>query len=335
VLNDKERDEGLMKIETKEQILEILNMDYDQYKETVMKEAYDILVAHKKKQIKVTGMLAFNNRCKNQCTYCGMRANNTDLKRYTMPLKESIAIEKTFESVGINRIFFISGDDPNYFFNDLKIMVEEASKMGLYTMMGVGERSYEEFLELKEAGLDEYALKFETANPILFEKIKPRKTLEKRLASIDDLKKSGLRLGSGDIVDFPGQTLDNLAEDILLTKKLEIHWAPIIPYMPVPGTPLAKEGPRGSVEIMQKVISILRIMLPDVDLTAQQPGKDLSKGLGDYDANRDAIKAGANLLFVDMTPKEEQENFRVIEHRVLNEMKTVERIIESMGMVQK
>jgi biotin synthase len=57
----------------------------------------------------------------------------------------------------------------------------------------------------------------------------------------------------------------------MLMKKLEISGHLFIPYMPVPGTPLAKKAEWGSVETTLKEISILRIMMPGVNITAQQP----------------------------------------------------------------
>lgn len=62
------------------------------------------------------------------------------------------------------------------------------------------------------------------------------------MACIEAIRDCGMLLGSGNIVGYPGQTLEQLADDILLMKKLEIHWAPIIPFMPAAGTPLADEG---------------------------------------------------------------------------------------------
>ena len=92
--------------------------------------------------------------------------------------------------------------------------------------------------------------------------------------------------------DYPGQTLSMLAEDILLTKALGISWAPVIPYLPVPGTPLAEEGGPGSIDLCQRTISLLRLMMPEVRITAQQPGPDPQKGLSDTVGNLEAASEG-------------------------------------------
>lgn len=76
---------------------------------------------------------------------------------------------------------------------------------------------------------------------------------------------------------MPYQSLEDMADDLMLMNDLKINWAPIIPYMHIPNAPLADEGGRGSVDIMIKVISILRLMIPHVDITGQQPGEDIKK----------------------------------------------------------
>lgn len=90
----------------------------------------------------------------------------------------------------------------------------------------------EQYRELRAAGLDEYVMKFEMSHKDTFERLNPSTTFERRNQGIRWIREAGLLLGSGNIVDFPGQSLDELADDILLMKELEISWAPNIPFMP-------------------------------------------------------------------------------------------------------
>jgi biotin synthase len=319
-------------IKTREDVVSVLNMPFDEFEKTVKKQAFYTLIESKKNKVLVSGMIAYDNICKNWCTYCGMRAGNNKLKRYRLSLNDIFDIENQIKKAGLHSVFLISGEDPKYDFNDILKMVRHAKDIGLFVILAAGEQSLDGFKALKEAGLDEYALKYETQNRELFNKIKPSTTFDKRMEAIYNVKEAGLKLGSGSIVDFPHQTIENIADDIMLAYELKINWAPIIPYIPVPGTPLAGEGKAGNIFIMQKVISILRIMLPDVNITAQQPGEDLRKGLGDFEGNKNAILAGANVLFADMTPKEDKENFAVINNRMLNEVERIDDIIKSVGM---
>ena len=119
-------------------------------------------------------------------------------------------------------------------------------------------------------------------------------------------------------------------------KELEISWAPSIPYMPAAGTPLAVQedgapSPCGSVDKMHREISLLRIMLPEVEITAQQPGGNPKNGLGDRDGNLMAIQAGANLLFVDMLPAAMAGAFRVVDNRMLQDLSHIKETAGAAG----
>ncbi len=321
-----------MKLDTKSEILEILKMPYEEFNGTIRKTAKEIHKVHNANRVMVTALLGYDNICKNQCMYCGMRAGYPGLKRYRMAIDDVYKAETTVKELGINRIFLISGEDPKYDFNTIISMVEYGKRLGLYISLAAGELSSDKYRALESAGLDEYVLKFETSNQDMFARIKPSTTFEKRMNCIEFIKNSKMELASGNIVGLPHQTLEDIADDILLMKKLRISWAPIIPYMPVPNTPLAKEGGRGSLEITIKEISILRIMMPSVNITAQQPGEDIKNGLADVQGNLNALSAGANVLFVDMLPPVLAKDFHVINNRMIEGIQNVNRLVSISEM---
>lgn len=321
-----------MSIKSKNEIIELLKMPYEEFESSIKKQAKDVHIRFNDNKINVTAMLGYDNICKNQCTYCGMRAGNSSLKRYRMNLSNIKLIEDSVKKADVHKIFFISGEDPKYKFNDMIDMVSYGKSLGLTVSLASGEMSFNNYKTLKDAGLDEYVLKFETSNQKLFEHIKPSTTYEKRMKSIENIKKAELKLGSGNIIDFPNQTIEDIACDILLMNQLEISWAPVIPYMPVIGTPMAEEGKRGSTEIALREISILRLMMPKVDITAEQPGKDLKNGLSDVQGNLDALDSGANVLFVEMLPPELAKNFNVIDNRMIKGIENIKNLAKLSGM---
>lgn len=321
-----------MKINTIAEILDILKMPYEEFDQTVRKEAKETHKVHNEDSVIVTALLGYDNICKNQCTYCGMRAGYQGLKRYRMNIEDIKKAEEMVRKLDICKIFLISGEDPKYDFKNVISMVEYGKKLGLFVSLAAGELSADNYLALESAGLDEYVLKFETSDKNLFTKIKPSTTFEKRMKCIELIKKSKMKLASGNIVGFPHQTLEHISNDIMLMKELEISWAPIIPYMPVPNTPLAEEGGRGSVETIIKEISILRIMIPHINITAQQPGEDVKNGLADVQGNLNALSSGANVLFVDMLPQNLVKDFNVINSRMIEGMENVNRLISMSHM---
>ncbi len=320
-----------MKIETREQVKEILRMPEEAFFRDVVPEAGRTMEKTLGRRLRVTSMMGFTNICKNQCLYCGMRAGHTGIPRYRIAAEDVIAAGLAAADAGFGRIFLIAGEDPGYGFDQMLRIVSTLKARGMYISLACGEYSDGQYAELRAAGAEEYVVKFEMSRPESFNRLNPSTNFERRMQAIRAIQKSGMKLASGNIVDWPGQTEEELTEDIMLMRDLQISWAPVIPYLPARGTPLAEEGGRGSLLTMMKEIAILRLMMPGVHITAQQPGKDLSKGLADPEANADAVRAGADVLFFDLLPDPQARNFRVIDDRNISGPAHVYRVAELTG----
>lgn len=322
-----------LRIETKADILEILRMPFDRYTDTVAPYAKRLHIEHNQNALTATAMLGYDNICKNQCLYCGMRAGNTTIERYRLDKDTVIAAASAAAELGFKRIFLISGEDPQYGFDNLIYIVDKLKKLGFFVSLACGAFSKEQYTELYTAGAAEYVMKFEMSQEDVFNRMKPSTNFKNRMQCIEWIKQSGMQLASGNIVDYPGQNDEQLAEDILLMKHLEISWAPIIPYLPAKGTPLAAAGDRGSLEKNLKEISILRILMPDINITAQQPGENPANGLADPEGNLHALNAGANMLFADMLPSALAKNFSVIDNRITLGLAHIKSMAEKSGMM--
>lgn len=322
----------MIKIETKVEILSILEMPKDDYLKMIASHAKEVHGKNNQNRLTATAMLGYDNICKNQCLYCGMRAANTAIKRYRLAKEEIISLASAAADSGFKRIFLISGEDPKYGFENLLYAIEKVKALGFHISLASGEFSKAQYQELYAAGSDEYVLKFEMAQEAVFNRLNPSTTFKDRMQGIEWIKESGMKLGSGNIVDYPGQTNADLAEDMLLMKDLNISWAPVIPYLPAKGTPLQAEGGRGSLEKNLKEISILRIMMPDLNITAQQPGEDLSKGFADPEGNLNALNAGANMLFADILPTDYVDKFSVVDNRITLGLEHIKKMAELSGM---
>ncbi|MCQ2451785.1 MAG: radical SAM protein [Oscillospiraceae bacterium] len=297
------------------ELTEILSLPEERFREDILP-----LAAAKRQEVlgnrlKISALMGYSNVCKNMCHYCGMRAGNASLPRFRLSPEEVVESCRNAAQTGFRRVFLVSGEDPKYGFGKLLQIVSALSGDGISVSLACGEYTESQYSELKAAGAEEYVVKFEMSNPDSFNRLNPSTSFDKRMEAIAAVKKAGLKLASGNIIDWPGQSLQELAEDILLMKELDICWAPVIPYMPAVGTPLAAEGPRGSLDKLYREITLLRIMMPDIDITATQPGPDLKKGLSDPTANLAAIDAGANKLFFDLLPDPKARTFRVIDDR--------------------
>lgn len=313
------------------EIMEILRMPEEEYRETVMKQAFTTLIERSNK-LYGTAMLGYTNICKNGCLYCGMRAGNK-IPRYEISKEDVIESIRLAKNSGYNRIFLISGEHPGYGFDNLLEIVKAADGMDMFITLACGEYSARQYEELRDAGANEYVIKFEMGQKAVFDRLNPSTNFEQRMQAIEAVKKSGMELASGNIVGYPGQTDEMIAEDIELMNALEISWAPVVPYMPAHGTPLAEEESTEGTFVFQrmktlKTLSVLRLMMPDIRITAQQPGNDMTKGMATEEGNLDAIKAGGNILFSDLLPDAMAKAFRVTDHRELKGISHLRRMSE-------
>ena len=235
-------------IETKQDILEILNMPEEAFLRDVLPEAGRVREAQFGRRVLLSAMIGYTNVCKNQCLYCGMRAGNGTLKRFRIAPEDVIALGTNAAAHGYRRIFLIAGEDPKYGFDGLLHIVRSLKDAGMFVSLACGEFDRAQYEELKAAGTDEYVLKFEMSDPESFNRMNPSTTFARRMESIETIRTLGLPLASGNIIDWPGQTAEELADDILLMKRLGICWAPVIPYLPTMNTPLFETHHRGSLE---------------------------------------------------------------------------------------
>ena len=315
----------------KQEILEVLALPEEAFWRDVAPLARRARQAAGADRLLATAMLGYSNVCRNQCLYCGMRAGHK-IPRYRLEPGDVIAAGESAAAAGFRRIFLIAGEDPLYGFDKVAELTAGLSRAGLAVSLACGELEAEQYAALRAAGADEYVMKFEMSRRESFERLNPSTTFARRMAAIRAVQESGMALGSGNIVGWPGQTAEELAEDILLMAELNISWAPIIPYMPAQGTPLAAEGGPGDRLTNLKEIALIRLLLPGVKITAQQPGKDLKNGLADREGNYDAVQAGANVLFCDLLPAARARDFRVIDQRNVTGMAHLYRVAADTGL---
>src|SRR6056297_357209 len=185
-----------MAIKSREEVLEILEMPGDEFEKTVKNEAKSLHREVGGDAISVTALFGYDNICKNQCTYCGMRAGKSDVKRYRIGLGDALKTIDSVKDLGLKRLFLISGEDPKYDFRDIVSMVEYGKEKGLFMSLAAGEFEDEQYITLMGAGLDEYVLKFETSDRDMFERIKPSTTFDNRMRCIDAIRDTGMALGS-------------------------------------------------------------------------------------------------------------------------------------------
>jgi len=293
----------------KEELVTLLAADPDESK-LLFDLADSIRAQYMGDAVHLRGIIEFSNYCRQNCHYCGLRFANGKLERYRLSYEEIYQTAEKAVSIGYKTLVLQSGEDSRYSPLEIAELIKAVKKLDVAITLSLGEHDYETYRLWREAGADRYLIKHETADPVLYQKIRPGKTLDERLVCQAWLKELGYQLGSGCMVGIPGQTLDTLAEDLLLLKKMDVEMAGIGPFIPHPDTPLAR-GKQGSLEMTLKMVAIARIIMPLVHLpattalgTIHPQGREL------------ALQGGANVVMPNVSPSQYRELYQIYPNKI-------------------
>ena len=259
------------------------------------------------------GLVEFTNYCRNDCYYCGIRRSNTNAERYRLTKEEILQCCENGHELGFRTFVLQGGEDP--WFNDERMIDIIKSIKQNYPdcaiTLSIGEKSKESYRKFREAGADRYLLRHETADEAHYRYLHPENlSLSNRKQCLYDLKELGYQIGAGFMVGAPGQTMENLAEDLVFLKKLNPHMAGIGPFIPHHDTKFAKEEP-GSVELTLFLLSVIRIMLPKVLLPA-------TTALGTLDprGREKGFQAGANVVMPNLSPVKNRKQYELYDNKI-------------------
>jgi len=210
--------------------------------------------AHVGDQVHLRGLIEISNHCGRTCLYCGLRAANAGLGRYRMSREEILDSARLARMLGYGSVVLQSGEDfglTGEFIADVVTAIKSLTggpggEVPLAVTLSLGERSDADLLTWRQAGADRYLLRFETSNPMLFRHIHPSRPggvcgpggVGDRVSMLRRLREMGYEIGSGVMIGVPGQTFDDLANDILLFAELGLDMIGVGPFLPHPHTPL-------------------------------------------------------------------------------------------------
>lgn len=264
-------------------------------------------------KIYTRGLIEFSNYCKNDCFYCGIRRSNGQAQRYRLSLEEILDCCRTGYGLGF-RTFVLQGGEDGYFNDERMIGIIRAIKKDYpdcAITLSLGERSYDSYLRLYEAGADRYLLRHETAHEGHYGSLHPAElTLRHRKECLYNLKKIGYQTGTGFMVGSPGQTAECLAEDMLFIRELSPHMVGIGPFVPHHDTPFAREA-GGTVELTLYMLGLLRVMLPNVLLPATT-----ALGTIDPKGREKGILAGANVVMPNLSPTAVRKKYELYDNKI-------------------
>jgi len=256
--------------------------------------------------VHLRGVLEFSSYCQADCYYCGLRASNSGAKRYRLRPEAIFEQAKRGATLGLGTIVLQSGEDPWYDRNTLsRLIARIARETPLAITLSLGERSYADLQAFREAGAHRYLLKHETSDRRLYRRLRPARSLSRRLRLLSWLRRLGYQVGSGCIVGLPGQTLSSLAQDIKMLRDLDVEMVGAGPFIPHPATPLGTSEP-GSVDLTLKVVAVTRLLVPSAHIAATTAMATL------HPQGRElALQAGANVVMPNLTPIEYRRQYEI------------------------
>ena len=276
-----------------------------------------------KTEVLPRGLIETSNICAKNCLYCGIRKGNMKVPRYLIPeaeVKECIdeARRREYPAVAFQAGEIESEANTAYYERLVGYSTGGAGcpqpALALEVTLSLGEQTEEVYRRWKDAGAMRYLIRIETSNRELYAKIHPADcSFERRLECIRTLKRLGYVTGSGVMIGLPGQTVEDLARDIVFYGDENLDMVGMGPYVPNGDTPLGRvvvgscsRTKDGNVHCTTrasdytcKMIALTRLYLWNVNIVAATALEALDPEGG---RNR-GIDAGANVVMPVLTPE--------------------------------
>ena len=287
--------------------------------EIIRHAAETVLLEQCGPQVYLRGLVESSNACSCDCLYCGIRKSNQRVNRYTLTVDQMVACARTCADLGYGSMVIQSGERSDRKFIDLTFEAvrrikretrSEAQPEGLGVTLCIGQQSRETYRRLFDAGAHRYLLRIETTNPVLFAGIHPGdQTFESRLECLSLLRDIGYQVGTGVMIGLPGQTLEDLADDILFYKKHDIDMIGMGPFIPDPETPLGREScpdVAERVRLALLMIAATRLKLRDVNIASTTALQTL-----DPIGREKGLQFGANVIMPQVTPLNVRKDYQL------------------------
>jgi biotin synthase len=283
------------------------------------REITDSLIGNK---VHLRGLIEYSNICIKDCLYCGIRRSNKNTQRYTLSDENVIqcalyALENNYGSIAIQ-----SGERTDkLFITKITRLLKEIKKLSngkLGITLSLGEQTLETYKEWFNAGAHRYLLRIETSNRALYAKIHPNNDLhnfDKRLEALQNIRKAGFQVGTGVMIGLPHQTIENLVDDLLFLKALDVDMVGMGPYIEHFETPLIEakyvlKTRQERLDLAFKMIATLRILMKDINIVAATALQAI-----DQMGREKAIRYGANILMPNITPGNFRNNYKLYQDK--------------------
>lgn len=297
-----------------DEFLELLRAHEDKaMRDLLSAYARKIAQGHYGNRVYTRGLIEFSNHCHNDCYYCGIRRSNKNAQRYRLNKEGILACCEEGYGLGFRTFVLQSGED-RYYTDDklVDIIVSIKSRYPDCALtLSLGEKEIESYQRFYDAGADRYLLRHETSNAEHYRQLHPQSMcIDHRKQCLRNLKAIGYQTGCGIMVGSPLQTLENIVEDLHFIKELQPEMVGIGPFLPHHDTPFCDEQ-AGSLTLTLTLLSIIRLILPDVLLPATT-----ALGTIHPQGREQGILAGANVVMPNLSPLSVRKKYMLYDNKI-------------------
>lgn len=272
--------------------------------------------------VHMRGLIEISNICIKDCLYCGIRKSNSQVQRYQLEDREIIEAAVFAYQNHYGSIVLQGGErtDPGFILRIENLIkeIKRLSGQGLGITLSLGEQTEETYQRWFDAGAHRYLLRIETSNKELYRKIhpdNPQHHFHTRLNCIRLLQHCGYQTGTGVMIGLPFQTVEDLADDLLFLKEMDIDMVGMGPYLEHRDTPLWSYRnlllPQTErLRLGLHMISCLRLLMPDINIAATTALQAI-----DPQGREQALSIGANVIMPNITPLGNRGNYRLYENK--------------------
>jgi len=305
----------------KDDLLRLMKLKEEEDLNKLYNQAYQVKAEHVGRKVYYRGIIEFSNYCQKNCYYCGIRKDNSQVTRFMMKEQEILNRAEWVYKNDYGSLVLQSGECQSQeyieFVEKIVTKIKELSSGELGITLSLGEQSKETYRRWFAAGAHRYLLRIETANPKLYQKLHPDDhKFTSRLSCLQDLKEIGYQVGTGVMIGLPGQTVEDIVDDLLFFQEYDIDMIGMGPYVVHDNTPLKKEIEdidhlrQRNLEWGIKMVALLRLLMPDVNIAATTALQAL-----DPQGREKALAAGANVLMPIVTHQKYRQNYQLYDNK--------------------
>lgn len=307
---------------SKEDIIRLLSITDKAEQDDLIRRAYSVKASAVGTKVYLRGLIEFSNQCRKNCLYCGIRSRNPKVQRYSMSVEEILQVVEQAKKNQFTGIVLQGGEIQSPDFTNritgLIVKIKKATDPDFRITLSLGEQSLQTYKDWFHAGAQRYLLRIETSSEALYRKIHPDNELHNyntRLECLENVQKTGYQTGTGVMIGLPCQSIENLADDLLFIKHMDIDMVGMGPYLEHADTPLYQQKELllpllDRLNLSLRMIAVLRILMPTINIastTALQTIVPFGRELG--------LKAGANVLMPNLTPAKYKSQYLLYENK--------------------